>query len=296
MPREYSVVLLIAIFGRVIASAFGQMPAQPDDMSTRRIVYTVPGMDRVNVQRNLAFRTGDPSAELKMDVYRPAGPPMPLPAIIFVHGGPVARGSGQKDRGVFRSYGELTAASGLIGITFNYRYYSPAEMASAEADIRAAVDYVRANADRLNVDPDRLAIWVFSGGGPVISFVLREVPAYVRCLVTYYTVLDLQEPPGPLPPGVTEDMLRPYSPVAYLRDNKNRIPPILVARAGRDNPWLNGTIDRFVTEALSANLSIELMNHPLGQHGFDILDPDGRSRAIIARTIEFVRTSLRPGR
>jgi len=51
------------------------MPAQPDDMSTRRIVYIVPGMDRVNVQRDLAFRTGDPRAELKMDVYRPAGPP-----------------------------------------------------------------------------------------------------------------------------------------------------------------------------------------------------------------------------
>jgi hypothetical protein len=54
------------------------------------------------------------------------------------------------------------------------------------------------------------------------------------------------------------------------------------------------TIDRFVNEALSANLSIELMNHPLGQHGFDILDPDARSREILARTIEFVRSSLRP--
>ena len=89
-------------------------------------------------------------------------------------------------------------------------------------------------------------------------------------------------------------MLRPYLPVAYLRDNKNRIPLILVARAELDPPWLNGTIDRFVTEALSANLSIELMNHPVGRYGFDIPDPDGRSREIIARTIEFVRTSLRP--
>ena len=87
------------------------MPAQPDDMSTRRIVYIVPGMDPER-------RTQDGCLQAGGAAYAPR------PAIIFVHGGPVARGSGQKDRGVFRSYGELTAASGFIGITFNYRYYA----------------------------------------------------------------------------------------------------------------------------------------------------------------------------
>jgi len=34
---------------------------------------------------------------------------------------------------------------------------------------------------------------------------------------------------------------------------------------------------------------IELMNHPTGEHGFDILNNDEGSRAIIRRTIEFIR-------
>jgi hypothetical protein len=34
------------------------------------------------------------------------------------------------------------------------------------------------------------------------------------------------------------------------------------------------------------------MNHPRGQHGFDIMDPDDCSREIIARTIDVLRTSL----
>jgi hypothetical protein len=48
----------------------------------------------------------------------------------------------------------------------------------------------------------------------------------------------------------------------------------------------------FVQSALAANLPIEVMNHPDGQHAFDMLDADDRSREIIARTVTFVQTHL----
>jgi hypothetical protein len=37
------------------------------------------------------------------------------------------------------------------------------------------------------------------------------------------------------------------------------------------------------------NLTIDLFNHPTGQHGFDIEDNNDRSRQIIMRTIEFIK-------
>lgn len=37
---------------------------------------------------------------------------------------------------------------------------------------------------------------------------------------------------------------------------------------------------------------IEVLVHPQGRHGFDVLDDDARSREIIARTIEFLRARL----
>jgi hypothetical protein len=43
---------------------------------------------------------------------------------------------------------------------------------------------------------------------------------------------------------------------------------------------------------MDAILVLEVMTHPNGQHGFDILDSDDRSREIIARTIEVLRTSF----
>jgi len=70
------------------------------------------------------------------------------------------------------------------------------------------------------------------------------------------------------------------------------VPPLFVARAGQDNPGLNATIDRFVQEAVARNAPLELMTHPTGRHGFDVLDDDDRSREIIARTLDFLKHHL----
>jgi hypothetical protein len=39
---------------------------------------------------------------------------------------------------------------------------------------------------------------------------------------------------------------------------------------------------------------IEVMNHPTGRHGFDIIDSNERSREIIQRALEFLKTNLGP--
>ena len=68
--------------------------------------------------------------------------------------------------------------------------------------------------------------------------------------------------------------------------------PMLIARAGQDFPGFNGTVDAFVAEALKHNLPLEVLNHPQGRHGFDIVDDDARSREIVARTFAFLRASF----
>lgn len=45
-------------------------------------------------------------------------------------------------------------------------------------------------------------------------------------------------------------------------------------------------LDSFVSRALDSNIPLELMNHPQGRHGFDILDDDTRcSRSLLERWI-----------
>jgi hypothetical protein len=40
------------------------------------------------------------------------------------------------------------------------------------------------------------------------------------------------------------------------------------------------------------NSPIEVINHPQGQHGFDILDDNLRSQQIIARTLAFIQENI----
>jgi dipeptidyl aminopeptidase/acylaminoacyl peptidase len=56
------------------------------------------------------------------------------------------------------------------------------------------------------------------------------------------------------------------------------------------------SIDHFVAEALAHNLDFELINYPGGHHGFDIFDDTERSRAIIRRTLDFMREHLQSDR
>jgi acetyl esterase/lipase len=267
------------------------------DIYRKRVVYEVPGMDTVEVRRDVVYgRASD--GDLTLDVYLPPGlaPGERRPGVLFVHGGPVpaALWSRVNKMGVFLSYGELLAASGMVAVTFNHRFVGMPEIAASQANIAAAIDFVRAQAPDFHLDPDRLAFWAFSGGGPFLAPVLRERPPYLRALLAYYAVLDLASLRGKLEYlPVHDEAARDFSPAASLPEGTPyEGPPLLIARGGRDHAFINGTIDLFVQRALAANAPLDLMNHPAGQHGFDVVDDDDRSREIIARTITFLMTHL----
>ncbi|HVT17306.1 MAG TPA: hypothetical protein VHQ90_14150 [Thermoanaerobaculia bacterium] len=263
-----------------------------EDWFRKRVVYTVPGMDEVEVLREIVYREVDGEG-LPMDVYLPPRlrPDERRAGVVLIHGGPVPRMPGRsiKNLGVFLSYGELLAASGLVAVMFDHRFHAFADLAGSAANIAAAIAFAGQQAERFHLDADRLCLWAFSGGGSFLAPALRERPEHVRCLVAFYAALDLR----PLAPRISDvpiEVLESYSPVACFTAEPFAGPPLLVARAGQDQPWLNATIDDFVRAALSANAPLDLLNHPSGRHGFDILDDHPRTHEILARTVEFVRT------
>jgi hypothetical protein len=83
-----------------------------------------------------------------------------------------------------------------------------------------------------------------------------------------------------------DDVVR-WSAVAALGDTASGLPPMLVARAGRDSPALKAGADRFIVRALELDADLRVWNHPSGQHGFDVRDDDARSREIIQAALEF---------
>ena len=244
-------------------------------------LYVIRGMEAVRVNRGRVYKSIN-GEDLVMDVYCPPGEARsgPFPAVILVHGGPIPGNllTPPTDWGLFQSLARLAGASGLAAIMFNHRFFGPDWVRDAIADLGDLVAYVRAEAETLGVDGDRLGLWVFSGGGVLVSGFLRIVPPELRCVVAYYAALH-----GPTPE---------FSAAAQLALNDSGLPPLLVARSGLDAPQLNEGIDHFVQEALKKNAPLELLNHATGQHGFDFRDDNDRTRQIVARTFAFLGENL----
>ena len=278
----------------ILASIFFLPPLNGQDLS-RPIVYSVPGMDKVDDRPNIVYKR-DGRDEMKMDIYIPPGLTADArrPAVIFIHGGPLGQSPspGAKDWGVYRSYGRLMAASGLVGVTFDHRYVSMKvkDLETSFADVEEAIRFVRANAASYHVDPDRIALWAFSGGGPHLSLGLRGQMTFVRCLVSYYAILDLSVNAARI--GETPQALERFSPVVYLTKPQDYLPPVLIGRAGLDSPDINRSVELFVARMFALNGDINLLSHPLGRHGFDVYDDDQQSRDVIAATVAFLKSRL----
>lgn len=250
----------------------------------KSIVYQISGMDHLTMHRNLAYKNVE-GIDLNLDVYVPAdiARDTQIPGVIFIHGGPIQPDMQQpKDWQFFNSYGRLMAASGLIGVTFNHRYHSVTHLEKSSKDIRDAVSYIQDHSSSFNLDPHRLCAWIFSGAGRLLYTVLDNQD--IKCIILYYPVLSVE--------SLSEAMRQTFSPVPYFKKDAFTGVPLFFARAGLERPRYLKSVDLFIQKALEANICFNLANHPHGQHGFDILDDNDRSRQIIAQTIEFIKTNL----
>ena len=90
----------------------------------------------------------------------------PLPLIVFIHGGGWRNGS--KENAVrnlipFVESGEFAAAS------INYRLTGESSWPTQIHDCKAAIRYLRGNAKKFGIDPEKIAVWGSSAGGHLVS-------------------------------------------------------------------------------------------------------------------------------
>jgi acetyl esterase/lipase len=248
----------------------------------------LPAPTGARVLRDLRYLSNE-RGPLLLDAYGPARADKPSPAVLLVNGDADEETiSRAKDWAVYRSYGEHLASRGLVGIPFAHHSSEQGRQTATVADeVTATITYVRENASELEVDPDRLGVWAFSAAGPfALAPLLRERPPFVHAVAGFYTVWDVA-PFRDLaqPPPVSEG--ERWSVTNALGQSAEGLPPIFVARAGRDGQRIKTGTDLFVARALALDVDLELHDHPTGQHGFDILDDDPRSRSIIASALAF---------
>jgi acetyl esterase/lipase len=135
-----------------------------------------------------------------------------LPAVLLIYGGAWQSGS----RSQYRHWGSWLAENGYVAVAIDYRLSSHerATWPSVLEDARAALDFMRAEASSLGIDPHRLAVMGPSAGGHLASLVALTADSSsmsrsqeednlvrsrggngrgVRAVIPVYGVFDLRE-------------------------------------------------------------------------------------------------------
>ncbi|MBE0650102.1 MAG: alpha/beta hydrolase [Bacteroidales bacterium] len=101
-----------------------------------------------------------------LDIYIPQGKG-PFPVIVDIHGGAFMVGSSNDiyeiqvvDEGI---------AHGYAVVSINYRMSGEARFPRAVNDVKAAVRFVRANAQKYHFNPDKIVAWGGSAGGNLVA-------------------------------------------------------------------------------------------------------------------------------
>ncbi len=116
----------------------------------------------VQALRNLPY-VANGHQQQRLDIFLPEKPAGRLPLIVWIHGGGWAWGSKEDCLCV------PLVAKGYAVAAINYRFSQHALFPAQIEDCKAAIRWLRANADKYHFDPDHIGVWGSSAGGHLVA-------------------------------------------------------------------------------------------------------------------------------
>jgi acetyl esterase/lipase len=130
---------------------------------TARAQAPAPDIGNLRAEKDIVFGKGG-DLDLLLDVYRPpAGVTSKRMAIVHLFGGGFRVGS--KNAGYIINDAKALGARGYTSVSANYRLTSQGLWPAQIHDVKAAIRWTRANAARIGVDADKIAVAGYSAGG-----------------------------------------------------------------------------------------------------------------------------------
>ena len=245
-------------------------------------------LEKINVETDVEYaKAGDVS--LKLDIYRPKADSTKVrPVIVWIHGGGWQGGNKSSGRGLV---GPFVASGNYVGVSVGYRLTDIAAFPAQIHDSKAAIRYVRANAAKLGIDPNKIGVWGASAGGHLVSLLgtsgdVKElegnlgttgVSSRVSCVVDYcgpsdfpnFEITDGARVPitkllGGLPKDAPE-MAKLASPITYITKDDA---PFLIVHGTNDATVPFDQAVRFYDAQKKAGLDTTFVKIEGGGHAF----------------------------
>jgi acetyl esterase/lipase len=119
--------------------------------------------DGVLYQPDVVFGKGG-DVELALDIARPEKLDQPAPCVVFIHGGAWRGGNRKQHVPQILEF----AKRGYVAATIQYRLIPIARFPAQVEDVKCAIRYLRANADKHQLDPNKIGAVGFSAGGHLV--------------------------------------------------------------------------------------------------------------------------------
>ncbi|RZT08125.1 Acetyl esterase/lipase [Duganella sp. CF402] len=237
---------------------------------------------------------------LKLDAWLPAGER--LPAVILVHGGGWKSGY----RSEFAPMAVRLAQQGFAALAISYRLSGEARYPAAVQDVQDAVRWVRAHADELHIDPQRIALAGGSAGGQLASLAGVTLPGGegVQAIInidglsdfTSELALRYEDDPNKNPSSAGAwfggryaekgALWRQASPIQYVRPG---MPPMLFI--GSAQPRFAAGREDMMARMAQAGVASEKVLLPETPHSFWLFDP--WLQPTVDASVAFLRRQLR---
>jgi acetyl esterase/lipase len=241
----------------------------------------------IQITTDISF-AGAGSPTLALDLYEPVPRGAERrPGIVVIHGGGWAHGD--KAQPNFVGMGKFFAGNGFVAASINYRLKGEARAPAALEDCKCAIRWMKAHADQLGVDTEKIVLIGASAGGHLALLAglcgdpefdkgeWAEQSSRVAAAIALYPVTDVQEfwlqsaraaklveDWIPVDGSDRQEWARRMSPIEYASSDSI---PVLLIHGDADTGVVHSQSVKLVEKLRGLSRWVKLLTVPGGTHG-----------------------------